>query len=97
MAEIVFIGDEITALGYRLAGARVVVAPDDVNASFEAAMQEAALVIVTSEYAAKLPARVVETALRKISPTLVIVPDVRRVESAPDFALRVRRELGVSS
>ena len=95
MSDIVFIGDEITALGYRLAGARVVVAPDDVVACFEQAMREASLLVITGEYAAKLPERVLEPALRKISPPVVIVPDVERRVAAPDLARRVRRELGV--
>ena len=52
----VFIGDELTAAGYRLAGARTYVPGEgELIDVFERASGEAEVVLITAELAARLP------------------------------------------
>lgn len=93
----VFIGDELSALGYRLAGARTVV-PDDVDLaeSFDSACAEASLVLITAGLAARLPRGRLGQALSS-GALVVIVPDVQNRSQMPDTAELVRRQLGIES
>ncbi|MDH4047904.1 MAG: V-type ATP synthase subunit F [Gammaproteobacteria bacterium] len=95
----VFIGDEVTAAGYRLAGARVLV-PDsgddrDVSATFAEALRSADLVLISAACAGELPADLLDRAVRAADPLLLIVPDAAGRVSMPDVAADVGRALGI--
>ncbi len=93
----VFIGDTLSALGYRLAGARAI-APDDGNLAetFDAACAEASLVLITAGLAARLPRGRLGGALSS-GALVLIVPDVRNQRAMPDAAELVRRQLGIET
>ena len=91
-----YVGDEATAAGFRLAGARVLVPGDgEETAAFELARTEAPLVLVSAAIAARLRGSLVDAALAALAPLTLIVPDLRGDASVPDLAARLRRELGV--
>jgi vacuolar-type H+-ATPase subunit F/Vma7 len=96
MLRAVFIGDELSAAGFRLTGIETR-APES-NAAAEAlreARQDAALVIMTAALARCVPARELEAALTAEVPALAIIPDVRMRVPLPDLAKRLRRALGI--
>ncbi len=96
MSAPVFIGDELTAAAYRLAGLDVhSPAEDEALAAFQRACEEAELVLVTAEYAQMLPAREFQRAQAGLSPAVVVVADVRGRRGLPDMGERMRHTLGM--
>jgi vacuolar-type H+-ATPase subunit F/Vma7 len=91
-----YIGDEATAAGFRLAGARVLT-PDEGEeaAAFALARTDAPLVLVSAAIVPRLRGRVLEAALAALAPLTLIVPDLRGEAPLPDLAARLRRELGL--
>lgn len=90
-ARPVFIGDEHTAIGFRLAGLDV----QTDSAGWDEALERAPFVIITAEMAAALPPGVVEAAIRRSDPPVALIPDIRGRSAPADPADRVRRVLGV--
>ncbi len=98
MATTVFIGDELTATGYRLAGAEVATPPPaETAAVFARARAEARLVIVTAEYARMIPADDLDAAIVAETPIVAVVPDILGRTAPPDPARRLRRTLGIET
>jgi vacuolar-type H+-ATPase subunit F/Vma7 len=94
--SLLFIGDELSAAGYRLAGARVLSPePAALAAAFAGARNEAALVLISAQYAALLPRALLDEALLAQTPLTVVVPDVRGQVPPPDLERRLRASLGV--
>jgi vacuolar-type H+-ATPase subunit F/Vma7 len=94
----VFIGDELSAAGYRLTGIETVTpAPDDVGAALDDARKRARLVILTADLARHVPAAELEAALLEEAPALAIVPDVLTRTPPPDLAKRLRSALGIET
>lgn len=94
----VFVGDEVTATAYRLAGldARVVT-PSDTPALWPALLREAPpLIVVTAECAAALPQAVLDAALARLDPPVVVVADAGDRVPLPDLLPRVRASLGIA-
>jgi vacuolar-type H+-ATPase subunit F/Vma7 len=98
MSAAIFIGDELTAAGFRLTGIETL-APDpkDVGHAFDDARARAGLVIITADLARAIPAADLEAALLAEAPALAIVPDVRFAAEPPDLAGRLRRVLGIDT
>jgi vacuolar-type H+-ATPase subunit F/Vma7 len=91
-----FIGDEVTAAGFRLAGARVhLVPPEDAAALLRE--PGCALLVVTAEVAAGIPEALLEQATARPWPLLLVVPDAAGRHSPPDLAVALRRQLGMGS
>lgn len=92
-----FLGDELTAAGYRLAGADVrVIEPAGAGpALLEAGTRGYPLVLMTAECAAGMDEPRLYAALAEVSPQLLLVPDAAGRVPVPDFAGYVRRRLGV--
>ncbi len=91
-----FIGDEVSAAGFRLAGfCTEIPAPGEAALRLRQACEEAELVLVTAEVAARVP----ESELRRLQaaprPLLLVVPDVRGRSAAPDLGAGLRRQLGL--
>lgn len=96
MGAAVFIGDELSAAGFRLTGVETVVAePTAVGETLHDVRKRAALVIMTTELANQVPAAELEAALAAEAPALAIVPDARMRAPMPDLARKLRRALGI--
>jgi vacuolar-type H+-ATPase subunit F/Vma7 len=92
----VYIGDEVSAAGYRLAGLRVrVPGEDDVLAVIEATCSEASLVLLGSDAATRISRQQLDELLSRVEPAVVVVPDIRARTPLPDMAHRLRTQLGV--
>jgi len=97
MAGIIFIGDEVAAAGFRLAGARVSVPqPGEEAAALAEARETADLVLIGAEVAARLPQATVRNAVAAPVPLVLVVPDVRGRVTLPDPAAILRGQLGVT-
>ena len=96
MSVPVYIGDAVSAAGYRLAGLRVHV-PDttELLTQIEQACNDAPLVLLGADLAAQLPVVVLDRLLSAVAPAVVVVPDVRGQAVLPDLAHRLRQQLGV--
>lgn len=98
MAGVAFIGDELTATGFRLAGADVfVVAPDDAVAAFDEAREHASLVLLAPAHARALPVAELDAALLASRPLVLVVDDILGRETPPDIEDLMRRALGVEA
>jgi vacuolar-type H+-ATPase subunit F/Vma7 len=93
-----YLGDEVTAAGYRLAGARVCVPPQGEEAAALAALLvEAPLVLVSAAVAARIAEADLRPALAALAPLVLIVPDPIGDISMPDLSARLRRQLGIEA
>lgn len=98
MVTPVFIGDRLTASGYRLAGARPLLWPtEDAVAAFRDALSGRGPVLLTPEVARRLPPAELAAALVAADPPVTIVPDARGTEPGTRLDLLVRRALGVET
>ena len=92
----VYIGDEVSAAGYRLAGARVEVPePGGEGAALAVARLQAPLVLVSAAVAARIAEHELRAALAALAPLTLIVPDLRGEAAVPDVAARLRHQLGL--
>ena len=96
MSVPVFIGDEVSAQGYRLAGLATLV-PDQGNliAQIRRRCAQAPLVLIDAALTRQIPAAALDELLAGTSPPVLIAPAVRGAAPLPDIATRVRRQLGV--
>ena len=97
MGRCLFLGDELSAVGYRTAGLeastpsaaeaeRILTEPD----------QEIGLVIITAALAEQLPAALLARLRRQQRPPLAVVPDIRGLQRPADTAASLRRQLGLA-
>jgi vacuolar-type H+-ATPase subunit F/Vma7 len=98
MSAIIFIGDELTAAGFRLTGIETMMpAPEAAGEALAEARGRADLVIMTADFAANVTASDLEAALLGEVPILAIVPDVIFRNAPPDLTRRLRSALGIES
>jgi vacuolar-type H+-ATPase subunit F/Vma7 len=98
MSVPVFIGDELTGAGFRLAGLRVFEATaEELESDFRRALETAPLVIITTGAARTLPGSLVQAAVRRSDPPVAIVPEAVDGPPMPDVERGVRAALGVES
>lgn len=92
-----FIGDEVTAAGYRLGGLEVRLAdPDQGPAALaEACGEGRPLVLITAECAAAIPQTELARRLRALDPPLLLVADAAGRVPVPDVVEALRREVGL--
>jgi len=96
MQEVVFIGDELTATGFRLAGATaMIVPPEEATDALRSALQEASLVLLAASHARRVGVSELDAALTSTHPITVLVDDVLEREPPPDMDQMMRRALGV--
>lgn len=96
MAVVEFIGDEVSAAGYRLSGVDVqIAARGNVLSLVKQACERASLVLLGDSSARTIPARELDVLLANIDPPVLVVPDVRAVQDVPDIAYRVHNQLGM--
>lgn len=98
MAAPYYIGDEVSAAAFRLAGARVLVPRDgEEAAALAVARTDASLVLVSAATAARIPAREIDAAQAALAPLTLVVPDLREEAALPDVAARLRGQLGMDA
>lgn len=98
MSVPIFIGDELTGAGFRLAGMRVFEAvAGDIESLFKQALQQAPLVLITARASSDLPQSLLEDAIRRAQPPVSIVPEAVGGPPLPDIEREVRAALGVES
>jgi vacuolar-type H+-ATPase subunit F/Vma7 len=98
MTAPVYLGDEISAAGWRLAGVRVrVPAPGAETAALVAARTEAPLVLVSAAVVARIDAAAWRAACTALAPLVLAVPDPQGQAALPDLAGRLRAQLGLEA
>ncbi|HET9694879.1 MAG TPA: V-type ATP synthase subunit F [Steroidobacteraceae bacterium] len=99
MTRVVYIGDEVTAAGFRLAGLEVRVT--DPGGAGEALRQALAgdddCVLFSGQLTDDVPPALLRQALEGIEPPFAVVPDVRGLGAPPDLVLEVRNALGIEA
>ena len=96
MPAVGFIGDELTAAGFRLAGVRVETPePEAFPEAYARLRAECQLLIVTEAYARLLDADRRARDEAALDPLLLVVGDVAGEHAPPDIASEVRRHLGI--
>ena len=91
-----FIGDEVSAAGYRLCGVDVHIA-NETNALslIRKSRERASLVLVGSGTAQYLHSAELDELLASVQPPVLVVPDVSDSHAIPDIASRVNKQLGL--
>lgn len=98
MSAPVYIGDEVSSAGYRLAGARTVVClPGRETAALAESCGGAPLVLVSAAVAARIDAALLRRALSSLAPLVLVVPDPQGEAALPDLAARLRTQLGLEA
>jgi vacuolar-type H+-ATPase subunit F/Vma7 len=94
----IYLGDEVSAAGYRLAGAQVrTPGRGEASAALAKARAEAPLVLVSATVAADIGAGALRPALAATEPLVLVVPDVNGTTRLPDVAARMREQLGLEA
>jgi vacuolar-type H+-ATPase subunit F/Vma7 len=95
---ILFVGGEIDAAGFRLAGvATRVPLPGEEAAAFDSARSEATVLLVSAACARSIPRAALDAALAAPAPLMLIVPEPAAEDVSFDPAGKVRRLLGVEA
>ena len=95
--KLTVIADEVSALGWRLIGARVLLpAVSTALDCFREALRSSELVLITAQCARALPAAELRAALLAFEPLLLEIADLRHLEEPPEVEREVRRALGVA-
>jgi vacuolar-type H+-ATPase subunit F/Vma7 len=96
MAAPVYLGDEVSGAGFRLAGMLVRVPERGSEAAaLAAARAEAPLVLVAASIAARIGEGDLRAARAALAPLVLVVPDIDNATPVPDLASRLRRQLGL--
>ena len=97
MVACAFLGDEVSGLGFRLAGVEVhCPEPPQVRALFLRLREETRDIGMTAEIAAALPPDLLREAELATWPLVLVISDVRNRVAAPDLVADVRRRLGMA-
>ena len=92
----VFIGDEVNAAGFHLAGMRVrTPSAEQLPEVVQWARENAPLLLISADTAQCLPAAVLDDLLASVDPAVVIVPDLHNATPMPDLVTHLRQQLGV--
>ena len=94
----IYLGDELSAAGFRLCGVETrVPSPGDEADCLEQALQQARVVLLGYRCASRIPSATLEAALALVSPLVMVLPDWDGTEPASDPATRVRHVLGIET
>ena len=98
MTAPVYLGDEVSAAGWRLAGALVrTPRPGEEAAALAWARSQAPLVLLSATVAAGIAEAALRSALSAPAPLVLIVPDLHGDVPLPDLAARLRGQLGLEA
>jgi vacuolar-type H+-ATPase subunit F/Vma7 len=96
--KLTVIADEVSALGWRLIGARAEVpgpGPGTARGCFREALRGADAVLITAEHARAIPTTELNAALLAAKPLVLVIADLRHQHEPPEIEDEVRRALGV--
>ena len=94
----IYLGDEVGAAGYRLAGALVrTPAASEAPAALAWARSRAPLVLLSAAVAAQIGEGALRPALLALTPLVLIVPDSHGEVPVPDLGARLRAQLGLEA
>jgi hypothetical protein len=94
----VYLGDEVSAAGYRLAGALArTPPPGQATAALAQARAQAPLVLLSAATAGAVGERELRAALAAPAPLVLIVPDLLAQVPLPDLAARLQAQLGIEA
>lgn len=98
MADCALIGDELTGLGFRLAGVTLYhPSAQDLPGLFRRLRNERTpLIMLTAEMAAALPNELLHEAWQAHRPLVLVIPDIRGRVLPPDLADQIRHHLGMA-
>ena len=97
MTTTAFIGDELTAAGFRLAGAQVYSpAVEEIPELFRRLGRECELLLLTAEAADLVPRALIHQVTAAGRPLLLVVPDARQKRQPEDLTAMLRGKLGMS-
>jgi len=96
--ELTVVADELTAVGWRLAGARVLIPEprSSIEFCFQTALRDAHVVLITAELASLIPAAQLQEALLAQPPLVLVIADLRESREPADMEDETRRALGVA-
>ena len=99
MARVLYLGDEVTAAGFRLAGVetRVTHLTDAAEALRAALESELDCVLLSARLVTGVPPSLLERVAEAVEPLFAIVPDVRGRNASQDLARDVRDALGIEA
>jgi vacuolar-type H+-ATPase subunit F/Vma7 len=98
MAAPIYIGDEVTATGFRLAGVETIVpAPGGEAAALADACGRAPLVLLCASVGARVDAALLRARIAASTPPVAVLPDLAGIAPRPDIAARLRRQLGIEA
>jgi len=98
MGAAIFIGDEVAAAGFRLAGIETMTPKADaIVPALEKAKQQAALVIISASYCRHIPSSDLEAALLARQPIVAVISDLLSPATSPDLGRRLRVVLGIEA
>jgi vacuolar-type H+-ATPase subunit F/Vma7 len=95
----VFIGDQLSATGWRLAGADCHAPPAGKLPELLRALRgdgQVGLILVTADYARELPQALLAEVLAAQCPRCVVVADARGRVEPPDLTATLKRQLGLA-
>lgn len=91
-----FLGDEVSAVGFRLAGAEIAMPPpDSVWDQVEISRTQCDLLLMTARVASHLQEEQRQELMRSHQPLVLIIPDVREKQMPDDVIEPIRRRLGI--
>lgn len=91
-----FIGDEVSAAGYRLCGIDVHIANrSNALSLIRESCERASLVLVGSSISQYIHRTELDQLLANMQPPVLIVPDVRGLQDMPDITSRINKQLGL--
>ncbi|MDP2007553.1 MAG: hypothetical protein Q8K45_17920 [Rubrivivax sp.] len=94
----VYLGDEVSGAGWRLAGAEVhTPAPGAATEALASACARAPLVLVSADVALAIAVPALQKALLALAPLVLVVPDLQGQAPLPDLAGRLRTQLGLEA
>ena len=94
----IYLGDEVSAAGFRLAGVCVrTPGPGEAATALAEACAQAPLVLLSSAVAAEIGDRPLRAALSALAPLAIVVPDLEGDAPLPDLAARLRAQLGLEA
>jgi len=98
MSAPVYLGDEVSGAGWRLAGAEVhtPVAGGE-TAALSDACARSPLVLVSASVARAVAAPALHQAQLALAPLVLVVPDLQGGMPPPDLAARLRSQLGLEA
>jgi vacuolar-type H+-ATPase subunit F/Vma7 len=98
MTAAVYLGDEVSAAGWRLAGAAVrTPAPGEEAGALAWARAQAPLVLLSAAVAVGIGETTLRAALSAPAPRVLVVPDLHGAVPLPDLAARLRGQLGLGT